>query len=177
MFARFVIIVMCDLYAALARLGVTCRLLSKIGSDANASFLLDSLLSQGVLAEDIFTGKANESTAFTYILVCQESHSRTCIHTPLQSEISPAEVIRYIEQRTTPVYEKLEYVHFDSRHTEAAVTLAQHIHNSCTYNNTILSIDVEKSRHHLPHLIRYCHIIFTNKTGIKEMFPIFSGVT
>lgn len=167
---------------ALARLGVNCRLVSKIGSDANAQFLLSSLSSSmGVIVDDIITGGggedgANEITAFTYVLVCQESLSRTCIHTPLLSEISQAEITKYIEEKV--IYNDYEYVHFDSRHTEAAVTLAEHFHrHTTTQKSAILSIDLEKSRPHLPNLIQYCHIIFTNKTGIKDMFPSFSGTT
>lgn len=133
----------------------------------------------GVIVDDIIKGDLNEITAFTYVIVCQKSLSRTCIHTPLLSEISVEQVTRFICQ--TELCNDFEFVHFDSRHTEAAVTLAQHFHSRISQKdnkfNAILSIDVEKSRQHIANLIRYCHIIFTNKTGIIDMFPSFCGTT
>jgi hypothetical protein len=132
----------------------------------------------GVCVDDIIVGEANGAhvdTAFTYVIVCQESLSRTCIHTPMLSEISLAEVSRHLEAAAASS-EEFEYVHFDSRHTEAAIALAKHL-NSNYQNDKILSIDIEKSRPHLECLIRYCHIVFTNKKGIREMFPSFCGST
>lgn len=162
--------------AALGRLGVACRLLSKVGSDANSSFLLSSLSStMGVVVDDIIAGGEEEVTAFTYVIVCQESLSRTCIHTPLQSEISRLEVTRFIEQSLPG--QEFNHVHFDSRHTEAAVMLAEYITSSRAEGEITLSVDVEKARPHLLSLILLCDIVFTNKAGIRDIFPSFTGST
>jgi hypothetical protein len=152
-----------------------CDLISKIGSDANATFLLSSLSSlMGVGVDDVIRGEGiNEATAFTYVIVCQSSLSRTCIHTPLASEITPEEVSVIIENTATRG--DFQYLHFDSRHTEAAALFSEYVISHQA--NRILSIDVEKSRPHLGKLLRCCHIIFTNKQGIKEMFPSFLGTT
>ena len=165
------------LFKALGRLGANCRLISKVGSDHNAQHVISSLSSDmGVVVEDIITSDVeNELTAFTYVIACEESLSRTCIHTPLLSEITASQISHYIQSfsLSAVLSSDVKHVHFDSRHTEAASILAEYIHHNKT--NTVLTIDIEKSRPHLAKLIQYCHVIFTNKRGIKEMFPSFRG--
>jgi sugar/nucleoside kinase (ribokinase family) len=169
----------CIASAALARLGMRCRLLSKVGSDANATFLLESLKHvMGVIVDDVISGCTDcvvTTTAFTYVIVCKESMSRTCIHTPLLFDITHDEVLQNIQQ--AEFHHDFSYVHFDSRHTESAVLFAEKIRTSNVFQNyeMTFSIDLEKPRPYIDNLICYCNIIFTNKKGIKNMFPTFIG--
>jgi len=174
-----VLFALANILTALARLGMHCRLFSKVGTDANANFLR-SMLSHvmGVIVDDVVVDNVEGEdgitpTAFTYVIVASQSLSRTCIHTPLRHDINHDEVTMFIDRSKARA--DFKYIHFDSRHTTAAVEFAESLRSDEMFGDVVCSIDVEKNRPHIKNLINQCHIIFTNKKSIKELFPDFCG--
>lgn len=142
---------------ALARLGVNTQLISKIGDDAISSDIRQGLRHDHVDTNHLLTEK-NSNSPLTYVIVDTSRQTRTCIHTPMKAEISRQEIDNVVShirsERTSP-----EWIHFDSRHTEASTILASY---ASTFKIPI-SIDVEKQRPHLEKLIPFSDVIFTNQ--------------
>lgn len=141
---------------AIAKLGLPCSILSKIGTDANGSFIENELRKCGV-ATTYLLADPTDVTAYTYVISSQSTATRTCIHTPLCMELSPQQV-----DEMNVDFSSLAYIHFDSRHTIAAC----HIARKAKEHEIRLSIDAEKMKPHMEHLLPLCDIIFTN-----EHFP------
>jgi hypothetical protein len=60
------------------------------------------------------------------VLVCQESGTRTCIHTPMSEDITTADVdaaFNSIYASTGLCLAEFDLAHFDSRHTEVSCLL------------------------------------------------------
>ena len=141
---------------AIATLGLPCSIVSKIGSDANGSFIENELRSSGVTTTYLLADPT-DVTAFTYVLSSQSTATRTCIHTPLCMELSPQQV-----DDMNIDFSSLSCLHFDSRHTIAAC----HIARKAKEHKICMSIDAEKMKPHMENLLPMCDIIFTN-----EHFP------
>ena len=149
----------------LARLGVTAQLFTKIGNDEHGKTVMRELESDGVDTSHVLCS-AGTSTAFTYVIVDAATKTRTCIHTPQQQELTREDVVtncRAILEEGQP-----SLVHLDSRHTEAALTLARLANKM----DIPVSIDAEKNRPpFFQELLPLCDLIFTN-----ERFPhLYSG--
>lgn len=145
---------------ACSRLGMRCRLLTKIGRDPAGSAVLAELRGDGV-ETSLVMASSGTSTAFTYVIVDKATSTRTCIHTPQQEELEADEV--------RPMHlEGIHHVHLDSRHTAAALALAC----LAVARGIPVSIDAEKNRPpHFEALVRLCDVVFTN-----ERFPaLFVG--
>ena len=144
----------------LARLGVTTELLSKIGDDGISAEIRRDLHQNHVDTKFLFTEKDSNSP-LTYVIVDTSKQTRTCIHTPMKNEMSQQEIEAVIAQIRTQ-HTSPEWIHFDSRHTEASAALASYV---STFKIPV-SIDVEKHRPHLEKLLPFSDVIFTN-----EHFP------
>lgn len=107
---------------ATARLGrhLKPRIVSKIGCDSAGDAILAEFQEDGVDTDFIIRSQTGTSP-FTYIIVDQETNTRTCIHTPGEAftaeEMTP-ELVQAILHGATAVY-------FDGRLAEAAIILAQ----------------------------------------------------
>ncbi|CAE8637285.1 unnamed protein product, partial [Polarella glacialis] len=107
---------------ALARLGTATSLLSKVGSDALGSALMEGLEAQGV--DTSFVGRAADlSSAFTTVLVDQAGGTRTCVNSPMSEELSAEEtrqiLVEKVDSRPQLLSADTELVHLDGRHPEA----------------------------------------------------------
>jgi len=113
-------------------------------------------------------------TMFTFIMVDASTSSRTCISSVIKDELTPtaAHSLAQRFQNTLSSSSSLSaaaVVHFDSRHTAAALQLAKDIKGE---NGPILTIDVEKDRPpHLKDLLPLCHIVFFNEHFASSYLP------
>ncbi|XP_077227366.1 pfkB-like carbohydrate kinase family protein isoform X4 [Tasmannia lanceolata] len=76
-----------------ARLGLTSRLISKVADDALGRSLLAELEADGVDTSHIVVSKEGNSP-FTYIIVDDQTKTRTCIHTPGNPTMVPEDLSR-----------------------------------------------------------------------------------
>lgn len=143
---------------AIARLGINSTIYSIVGNDTTADIILGELFKDGVNISNCVHATMSGS-AVTHVIVDDETVSRTCIHVPMSTEISLDDVNQLIQSIDTKRVQDIDLIHFDSRQTLAAVTLA-------TYANRVkipTSIDMEKYRPHVMSLLPICDIVFTNK--------------
>jgi len=113
---------------------------------------------------DIVISPSPSQTGFVYIIVDNETKTRTCLATLPNSEITDEEINSRIK---ADVLNNVSLIHFDSRHTEAAVKLA----SLASSLSIPISIDLEKDRPpYLRKLLPYCNIVFTNEHAVQKLF-------
>jgi sugar/nucleoside kinase (ribokinase family) len=95
---------------AVARLGLPCALLTKLGTDANGKLILAGLQEEGIDTSPVVTSAATPSP-FTYIIVDKSAATRTCIHTAMTEELLPSDV-------TPAVLQGAALLHCDARMTQ-----------------------------------------------------------
>mmetsp|Transcript_12274 Transcript_12274/g.18410 ORF Transcript_12274/g.18410 Transcript_12274/m.18410 type:complete len:487 (-) Transcript_12274:63-1523(-) len=157
--------------SAISKLGITASIFSRVGADVNGQLVISQLQADGVQTDLIDIAPNDCPTMFTFVMVDASTSSRTCISTVIKEELSPA-AAHSLAQRFhnfNPSSSSTALVHFDSRHTAAALQLAQEI---TTANGPILTIDVEKDRPpHLHNLLPLCHIVFSNEHFASNYLP------
>jgi len=135
---------------ALGKLGVRPRLITKIGTDSNGDLIVNEAENSNV--DCTFVLRSSETPSpFTYVIVDQQTSTRTCIHTPATEELTPQEMHE-------GMLEGCGWLHLDGRHTEAAITLAQ----MANEKGIPVSLDAEKDRPFLDELITKADYLFTN---------------
>ena len=146
-------------------LGVNSSLFCAIGEDAASTLILDGLDSKGVDTNKVLHKPGSSGT--TYVIVCQSTSTRTCIHSPLTTELTADDVDTTFGHFTQETWQQYNLIHFDSRHTQAAVTLAQ----KASTAGVLLTIDMEKIRPYVEELLPYCDVIFTNQNFPASVSP------
>jgi sugar/nucleoside kinase (ribokinase family) len=141
---------------AAQRLGADTFLLSAIGDDHAAQLIIEELVCAGISTE-LIVSKHGSNSGTTFVIVSQATATRTCIHNAMINELTPSDIDLLFSQETD-LLNKFTMVHFDSRHTLASIALAKRLRPS-----TLVSIDIEKMRPHVEHLLPYCDIIFCNQ--------------
>lgn len=135
-------------------------LISKIGDDYFGQRIVDELESVGVKS-DFIVKHPNSISPFTYVIVDCLSQTRTCIHSPMTSELSLSEIDAFIAK-----FSELDIaqLHFDSRHTYTALSLARY----ASKLGVRISIDCEKDRppYFLP-LMFLADTVFTSKSFLE----------
>jgi len=136
--------------SALARLGRSTRLLSKVGEDVLGTSILQGLMEQGVLTDLM---KLEGQSTFSTVLVDTTSGTRTCVNSPAvemsAAEMPAAEVV---------VSSRLRLIHLDGRHPEAALALTDAVKG--LENPPCITLDAERPRPGLEALLRRCDILF-----------------
>ena len=113
---------------------------------------------------DIVISPSPSQTGFVYVIVDNETKTRTCLATLPNAEITDEEISSRIKAN---VLNNVSLIHFDSRHTQAAVTLA----SLASSLSIPISIDLEKDRPpYLRKLLPYCNIVFTNEHAVQKLF-------
>lgn len=142
---------------AVARLGLPCALLTKLGTDANGKLILAGLQEEGIDTSPIVTSAATPSP-FTYIIVDKSEATRTCIHTAMTEELLPSDV-------TSAVLQGAALLHCDARMTHAAVTLAQLARSE----SIPIVLDCEKDRPHFSALLPLADYLVCN-SGFAQSY-------
>ncbi|CAJ2651853.1 ketohexokinase-like isoform X1 [Trifolium pratense] len=130
----------------LARLGLNTRIISKIADDSQGRGILDELRADGV--DTSFLVVSEEGTSpFTYIIVDNETKTRTCIHTPGYPPMIPQDLS---ESSLVSALDGASIAYFDGRLYETALVVA---HEAARKNIPIL-IDAERPREGLDDLLK-----------------------
>ncbi|XP_023733381.1 uncharacterized protein LOC111881209 isoform X1 [Lactuca sativa] len=128
-----------------ARLGLNARLISKVANDAQGRGILEELKADGVDVS-FFEVSEEGNSPFTYVIVDDQTKTRTCIHTPgwppmIPDELSGSSLLSALAG--------VKLVYFDVRLPETALVVA---HEANRRKIPIL-IDAERPREGLDDLL------------------------
>ncbi|KAL9360917.1 hypothetical protein Peur_049040 [Populus x canadensis] len=128
-----------------ARLGLNPRLISKVADDIQGRGVLEELESDGVDTSFFVVSKEGNSPS-TYIIVDNETKTRTCIHTPGYPPMIPDELSR---SSLLSALDGARLVYLDGRLHETALVTAQ----ETVCKNIPILIDAERKREGLDDLL------------------------
>ncbi|KAM7521769.1 hypothetical protein LguiA_011671 [Lonicera macranthoides] len=130
-----------------ARLGLTPRLISKVAGDPQGRGILEELESDGVDTSFLVVSEEGNSP-FTYIIVDNETKTRTCIHTPGYPPMIPEDLSK---SSLLSALDGARLVYFDGRLHETALVVAQ----EADCKSIPILIDAEKKREGLDNLLSF----------------------
>ncbi|KAL5136810.1 Ketohexokinase [Glycine soja] len=130
----------------LARLGLNPRLISKIADDSQGRSILDELRDDGVDTSFIVVSKEGTSP-FTYIIVDNQTKTRTCIHTAGYPPMIPDELPK---SSLLSALDGAKFAYFDGRLPDTALVVAQ----EAVRKNIPILIDAERPREGLDDLLK-----------------------
>lgn len=140
--------------------------LGKVGQDEVGDKLLQELNDSNVdtWSPLCLRGPPGSTTSFTTIIVSEEEHTRTCIHTP--GSCGELAVADCESVDMDAVFQNVVHLHSDARHTSASLYLAK----QAKQRGVTVSCDCEKDRHtsHLDELLEISDIVFTNSGGLRD---------
>ena len=143
----------------LSRLGVRAKLISKIGSDINGEKIREQLNREKNLdTNSMLVESTMEISPMTYVIVDKKDQTRTCLFSAKNEEIRPENV-------RSDWLEQIDFVHFDSRSTEAAVELAR----LAKAKSLPCSLDLERQRNFIDQLIPQINYIITTENYSKNV--------
>ncbi|GJN12827.1 hypothetical protein PR202_ga31141 [Eleusine coracana subsp. coracana] len=106
---------------AAARLGLASRIISKVANDAMGRSILKELQEDGVDTSYMVVSEDGNSS-FTYIIVDNQTKTRTCIHTPNYPPMVPEELTK---ENLFAALDSADIVYFDARLPETALVVAE----------------------------------------------------
>ncbi|PON54575.1 Ribokinase [Trema orientale] len=128
-----------------SRLGLSPRLVSKVADDSQGRSILDELEADGVDTSFFVVAKDGNSP-FTYIIVDNQTKTRTCIHTPGYPPMKPDELS---QSSIVSLVDGARIVYFDGRLHETALLVAQ----EAASKNIPILVDAERVREGLDDLL------------------------
>lgn len=128
-----------------ARLGLNARLISKIADDAQGRGILEELQADSVDTSFLVVSKDGNSP-FTYIIVDNETKTRTCIHTPGFPPMIPDDLSK---SNLSAALDGVRLLYSDVRLHETAIVIAQEANR----RGIPMLIDAEKKREGLDDLL------------------------
>ncbi|XP_020593674.1 ketohexokinase-like isoform X2 [Phalaenopsis equestris] len=140
-----------------ARLGLKPRLISKIANDFQGKNILTELEGDGVDTSFIVVSEGN--SPFTYIIVDNETKTRTCIHTPGYPPMMPNDLSN---SKLCSALDDSSLVYLDGRLHETALAVAQ----EATQRKIPILVDAERKREGLDDLLNLATYVVCS-----EKFP------
>ena len=156
---------------SLSKLNHSCTLITKFGNDLENKERVIKELERYHINLDYCCYSSISMSSFTYVIIYQ--HTRTCIHTPLNDDITNQEILEQIQRIDFTQY---KVIHYDSRLTRGAVELSKYLSRSNLNQNIIQTIDLERDRKDLNYLLKEMNVIFTNPKGLSIYFPILTSL-
>ncbi|ONH93083.1 hypothetical protein PRUPE_8G212100 [Prunus persica] len=104
-----------------ARLGLSPRLISKVANDTQGRGILEELQADGVDTSSVVVSEEGNSP-FTYIIVDNETKTRTCIHTPGYPPMIPSDLS---QTSLSSALDGARVLYLDGRIHETALLVAQ----------------------------------------------------
>ncbi|XP_008796391.1 sulfofructose kinase-like [Phoenix dactylifera] len=141
-----------------ARLGVKPRIISKVANDAQGRNALAELEADGVDTSYMVVSE-NGNSPFTYIIVDNQTKTRTCIHTPGYPEMVPEDLS---ESSLCSALDGANLVFFDGRLHETALVVAE----EASRRKIPILIDAERKREGLDDLLNLATYVVCS-----EKFP------
>ncbi|XP_039001041.1 sulfofructose kinase-like isoform X1 [Hibiscus syriacus] len=128
-----------------ARLGLNPRLISKVANDSQGKGVLEELEADGVNTSFFIVSEQGNSP-FTYVIVDNQTKSRTCIHTPGYPPLIPEELSH---SNLLSALDGANLVYFDGRHPETALLVAK----EAARKNIPILVEAERKREGLDDLL------------------------
>jgi sugar/nucleoside kinase (ribokinase family) len=142
------------------------QLCTKVGDDYVGRQIMADLEAEGVdLSSPLFrVGNEGSTTAFTTIVVSEEEHTRTCIHTPGTCGELTLDDLQQVDRND--LFQNVVLLHTDARHTDVALALAREAQK----RGIPVSLDVEKDRNSkaLDALLDVASIVLTNADQLED---------
>lgn len=129
----------------MARLGLNPRLISKVANDPQGKGILEELEADGVDSSFIVVSEGGNSP-FTYVMVDEQTKTRTCIHTPGHPPMIPNELT---ESNLLAALDGAKLVYFDGRLHDTALVVAQ----EASQRGIPILVDAERKREGLDDLL------------------------
>uniref|UniRef100_A0ACD5ZW69 Uncharacterized protein n=1 Tax=Avena sativa TaxID=4498 RepID=A0ACD5ZW69_AVESA len=134
-----------------ARLGLSPRIISKVSDDALGRNILKELQDDGVDTSYMTVAEEGNSP-FTYIIVDNQTKTRTCIHTPGYPPMTPEELTK---ENLFAALHGVDMVYFDVRLHETALLVAE----EASQRKIPILIDAEKKRDGLDELLNFASYV------------------
>jgi len=149
-------------------------LVTKIGDDMLSEVVRQHCASAHIDTSYLFVAK-DRPTPFTFVIVDDKTHSRTCIHTP-GDELHVSEVdFRRILSGQAPGECRFDAVYLDGRHTAAALDCAKLV--SQLYPNIPLFVECERPREGLTELMTMAtHLITSKSYALQDRQHVLHGM-
>nr|GMD66926.1 ribokinase-like isoform X1 [Ipomoea batatas] len=128
-----------------ARLGLNPRIISKVANDGQGKGILDELDGDGVDTSFMVVSEGGNSP-FTYIIVDNQTKTRTCIHTPGEPPMKPEELS---QSHLLSAVDGARIVYFDGRLYETALVVAK----EASSRSMPILVDAERVREGLDDLL------------------------
>ncbi|KAJ0611658.1 putative ribokinase [Helianthus annuus] len=103
-----------------ARLGLNARLISKVANDVQGRGVLEELRADGVDVS-FFVVSEEGNSPFTYVIVDNQTKTRTCIHTPGSPRMTPDDLTT---STVSSALNGVQLAYFDVRLHETALVVA-----------------------------------------------------
>lgn len=140
--------------SALARLGRSTKLISKVGGDVLGTSILQGLSDEGVLTDLM---KSEGQSAFSTVLVDADG-TRTCVNSPA-SEMTGEEMREVLKTEAGAASTRhVRLIHLDGRHPQAALAFTDAVNSQ--ESPAWISLDAERPREGLEPLLRRCDVLF-----------------
>ncbi|KAF0900839.1 hypothetical protein E2562_035475 [Oryza meyeriana var. granulata] len=136
---------------AAARLGLRPRIISKVSNDPQGRNILKELQDDGVDTSYILVAEEGNSP-FTYIIVDNQTKTRTCIHTPGYPPMVPEELT---QANLFAALDDVDIVYFDVRLHETALVVAE----EASQRKLPILIDAERKRDGLDELLNFASYV------------------
>ncbi|KAE7997913.1 hypothetical protein FH972_002504 [Carpinus fangiana] len=129
-----------------ARLGLNPKLISKVADDAQGRSILNELEADGV-DTSFFVVSEGGNSPFTYVIVDNQTKTRTCIHTPGYPPMIPDDLS---QESLLSAIDGARIVYLDGRLHETALIIAQ----EAVRKSIPILIDAERIREGLDDLLK-----------------------
>lgn len=142
----------------LSRLGIPLKLMAKIGDDLNGRKILEDFQKEENIDTSLILIQTSMISPITNVIVDISGKTRTCLFSAANEEI----LCRDLQPSHL---DRINFVHFDSRSTEAAVHLAKLAHE----RGIPCSLDLERERPYLDQLLPLMDYIITTEHYSRDV--------
>jgi len=147
----------CNSARVLAKLGHRVELMSNLAQDADSDWLLKQLQDEGI-GTDLCPRLDGQSTPYSSIWLNQKNGSRTITHYRDLSELSQ-------QQLSTLNAAHYDWIHFEGRNID---TLLQLLRHGSVFDNTPLSLEIEKARPDIEQLLPYMKVVIVSSHYLRQ---------
>ncbi|XP_068662940.1 uncharacterized protein [Aristolochia californica] len=143
-----------------ARLGLAPRLIAKVSDDAQGRNVVAELETDGIDTSFIVVSKEG-NTPFTYVIVDDQTKTRTCIHTPGYPPLVPDDLS---QSSMLAALDEVSLVYFDVRFHDTALRIAKEAAN----RKIPILIDSERKREGLDELLNLATYVVCSQKFPQE---------
>ncbi|XP_016569498.1 sulfofructose kinase isoform X1 [Capsicum annuum] len=132
-----------------ARLGLSPRIISKVGDDSQGKAILEEFEADGVDTSFMVVSKGGHST-FSYVVVDSQTKTRTCIYTPGYPPMIPEDLSK---SNLSSALDDVRLVYFDGVLQEAELLSALVVAREAHQRNIPIVVDAESKRERVDDLL------------------------